>query len=540
MAKAQRTRPVRVSRTATGSRSRPPKGYWFDAREAASAVAFIEARCRHWQGAYAGRPFYLSPYQRRTTEDIVGWKRADGAPRFRCVYVEVPKGNGKTPWGAALVLLALHWSGETGAEVYSVAGDREQARLVYADARGMTLESPELTSRSVLYTHSIKVPSCNAVYKVLSAEAHTKHGPRPYRVIFDELHVQPNRKLFDILKSGVEKRDDSQLIMLTTAGGFDQESLCYTEHEYARATTLTKRDPGHIADPSYYAVIYAAHPDDDPGDEKVWAEVNPNLNVSVSLQGMRDAYRRAKHNPVELATFKQLRLNIWGDDAEGVINSEHWKKCSGKPICRGRCYIGMDLSSKIDLTAVAAYFPETHSVLVHFWIPAGNLEERGRRDVFDYRRYVSAGLITATDGTWVDQTSVRAHVNELREQHDVREIGFDSWNASEICRWLEDEDGFTITEVRQGSRTLSEPFKYLVSLVDAGELRHGGHPVLTWNARNLKARRDGNQGWSPDKRSQRKRIDGMSAAIMAVERAMGSEGESVYESDDWTPRFLCG
>jgi len=516
-------------RTDTGERSEVGE-FYFDQKEADAAVEFIEG-LKHWQGEWAGKPFILSPYQRRTTEDIVGWKRvSNDTPRYRWVYVEVPKGNGKTPWGAALVLLSLHWYCVPGAEIYSVAGDREQARLVYNDAKGMTIEAPELAARSLLYTNSIVVPTTSSVYKVLSSEAKTKHGPRPFRVFMDEMHVQPNRNLFDTLKPGVEKGDDAQLIMLTTAGEYDAESLCFTEHEYALATLRPKDDERHIVDPSYYATIYAADHDDDPGDEEVWAKANPNLGVSVSIQGLRDAYRRASHNPVELSSFKRLRLNIWSESTQGVIDPYAWKACSTLPEPKGRCFLGMDLSSKIDLTAVVAYWPETHSVLAYFWLPDNNIKLRGRQDVFDYERYAKEGWITLTPGSQIDYGFPRKTVNQLAAKFDVADIGYDGWNATQMENWLGDEDGLPITQVRQGSKTLSEPFKEIVGFHLDHELKHGGNPVLTWNALNLAARRDPNDGWAPDKSSPRKRIDGMVALINARARALGDEGPSIYDT----------
>ncbi len=212
-----------------------------------------------------------------------------------------------------------------------------------------------------------------------------------------------------------------------------------------------------------------------------------------------------------------------------------WRKCWGKPVAPegAECWVGMDLSSKLDLTSVVALFPHedgTFSVLPHFWIPNDNIEERKRRDVFDYPRHVKAGLITATEGSWVDQEAIRAYVQELGRKYIVREIGFDSWNATWISSKLQDEDGFTLVEMRQGYKTMSEPSKALVGLVLDRKLRHGGNPVYTWNAGNTVFRRDVNDSWAPKKdKKGRKRIDGIVATCMALGRAILNEGGSVYE-----------
>jgi len=471
----------------------------------------------------------LEPWQRQIVEDIYGWKRDDGSLRYRWVYVEVPKGNGKTAFAATLVLVALHWFGDVGAEVYSAAGDRAQARLIYADVRGMTLESPELASKSMLYTNSIVVPATQCAYKVLSADASSKHGFRPNLVAFDELHVQPNRKLFDALKSGIIKRPDGMLVMLTTAGEYDEESLCWTEHEYALAAIA---DP--TFDPSYYAVVYAADAKDDPGDERTWAKANPNLGVTVSVEGLRDEYRRARRNPGELASFRQLHLNVWAQSAEGVVDMACWVKCAGEPVCQGPAYGGMDLSLRLDLTAAALYFPETRSVIVKCWLPEGDpgdLDERKRRDAFDYARAVLRGELVLTPGQVVDLQFVRRQWQEWAGLYDLVEIGFDPYNAGQLANQLQHEDGFVLTQVRQGAQTLSEPFKDLVGEVKNLELRHGGNGLLTYAAGNVKAHSDANENWRPVKhKGGRKRIDPWTALLNAKARANAATGDGSDQS----------
>jgi phage terminase large subunit-like protein len=256
----------------------------------------------------------------------------------------------------------------------------------------------------------------------------------------------------------------------------------------------------------------------------VWRRVTPNLGASVPIEGLRDEYRRAAAIPEELASFKQLRLNIWGVEADAVITPEVWAKNDAEPLCEGPCYIGVDLSSKIDLTAAVAWFPETGSILPAFWLPADGIELRKQRDVFDYPRFVASGHLTLTAGSRVDQRAVRKKINEWAEAYDLVEIGYDSWNAAQFEAWLSDEDGLDVTEVRQGSKTLSEPFKDIVGRARDGVLRHGGHPVLKWCAMNLKARRDPNDNWAPAKDPNgRKRNDGMVALITAHARAMDPE-----------------
>jgi phage terminase large subunit-like protein len=506
-------------------------GYWFDEKDADGAVAFVESNLRHWEGEWEGQPFHLLDWQRQVIRDLFGWKRSDGIRRYRFAYIEVPKGNGKSPLGAAIALLLLFWDGEPGAQVYSAAGDKGQAGIVFRDAANMVEQSDDLAVASITLKNRIVYPAQRAFYEVLSADAPTKHGLRPHGIVFDELHVQPNRDLFDTLRRGMKKRRQPLFVSITTAGLFDEDSLCWNEHCYAKAVL-----EGEIRDDAYYAVIYAADPEDDWTSDETLAKANPSLGVTVKLQDLRDDCQRALNNPVEQANFKQLHLNVWGQAAQGGIDLYAWRRCIAEPtIDPGAvCFGGLDLSSKLDLTAFVLLFPHddgSYSVLRRFWIPQENLEDRKRRDVFDYPRYVADGLITATPGNIVDQEAIRAEIVALSQQYSIQEIGFDSWNATWISSKLQDEDGIAVVEMRQGFRTLSEPSKGLVGLVKDGKLRHGRDPVLTWCAGNTVFRRDPNDNWAPVKdKKGRKRIDGIVALIMALGRAQLHDESGFYVS----------
>jgi phage terminase large subunit-like protein len=495
-------------------------GYWFDEEVANSAVRFVEDNLPHWQGEWAGLLFKLEPWQRQIVRDLFGWKRPDGTRKFRYAYVEVPKGNGKSVLGAAIALLLLFWDEEPGAEVYSIAGDRQQARIVFTDAANMVEQSDQLAAASITLKDRIVYPRQRSFYQVLSADAPTKHGFRPHGIVFDELHVQPNRHLFDILRLGMKKRRQALMFEITTAGVFDEDALCWAEHCYAKGVLS-----GEIVDPTFYAVIYGAEEGDDWTSPTVWAAANPNLGVTVRVEDLQEDVNRVLRSPAEQPGWKQMHLNIWGQTAQGGIDLNAWRRCIAKPKTEegAPCFIGMDLSSKLDLTAVVAVFPHddgAYSVLPFFWIPEENIEERKRRDIFDYPRYVAEGLITATPGNRVDYESVRAKVVELGQRYRVQEIGFDAWNAQWISSKLQDEDGFNVVEVPQQPRHLGEPSKELVGLVADGKLYHGGNPVLTWNAGNVVFRRDVNDNWAPAKdKKGRKRIDGIVALIMALGRA---------------------
>lgn len=536
-------------RRRTASSADDGGGYWFDAETADAACEFVERLVRHWKGEWAGQPFRLLPWQREIIRDVWGWKRPDGTRKYRTVSIWVPKKNGKTALAAAMALLLLFLDGEAGAEVYSAAGDRKQAELCFMDARNFVVSSRELAKRSMLFTRRILYPRTKGWYEALSADAPTKHGFNVYGLIFDELHVQPNRELWDTLRLGTVARRQPLTISISTAGVYDEDALWWQEWQYALAVIRSRtsdaaakrnpllRDVEPFDDPSHYAVIYAAKPDADPWSEKTWKEANPSLGHTLKVEALRDISRKAQQNPAEQAAFKRLHLNIPSESTEGGVDMDAWRtRCAGELRIEDgmECWVGMDLSSKLDLTAVVAVFVHedgTFDVLPKFWLPAENLAERARLDVFDYPRMVRDGYLEATEGNWVDQRAIREYIRELGDRYPIRQIGFDSWNASQMATWLQDEDGFEVVELRQGTRTMSEPSKLLAALVKDGRIRHANHPVLRWNAANLTFRRDPNDNWAPRKdRKGRKRIDGMVALIMGLRQATLGDEDSPYDN----------
>lgn len=512
--------------------------YYFDKKTADEAVEFIESYLRHWQGEFAGRLFILQPWQKTFIRNVFGWKkRADGLRRYRSAYVEIPKKNGKSFLVAAVALLLLLWEREPGGEIYSVAGDRKQASIIFEDAKAMIRQDDDLGQFTRIYAKKLIGTASLSTYEPLSSEVVTKHGFNPSAILFDELHIQKARELWDTLRLGIVTRRQPLTISITTAGVYDPELLCWVEHEYAKACLLPSDDAGHIDDPTHFVMIYALDPEagDNWQNPKHWKRANPNLGVTIKHEALAAIVRSASKKTEEQSKVKQLHFNIWGQTHEGGIDMDLWREKNARdPIIAdgAPCYVGVDLSSKLDLTAVVAMFPHddgTFSVLPQFWIPEENMEERRRRDVFDYPRYVEAGLINATPGNWVKQELVREYVRELRDRFTIVKLGFDPWSAAVFAPWM-DEDDIEAEEVRQGFRTMSEPSKYLVGLIRDGRVRHGNHPVLTWNAANTVFKRDNTPAtnWKPvkDKRGV-KRIDGIIGMIEAI-----YVGEIMVPEDD--------
>jgi phage terminase large subunit-like protein len=508
--------------------------FWFDEDDARIAVEFIETLCRHWKGEFAGRPFILAEWQReRIVRPLFGWKRADGSRKYRTVYVEVPKKNGKSTLAAAVALLLLFWDREEGGEIYSAAAERRQAEIVFRDARQMVLQSQSLTRRSEILRRVILAPKTNSRYEVISADAGTKHGYNPSGIIFDELHTQPNRDLWDTLTMGGGTRRQPVTFAITTAG-WDTSSICYEVHDYA-----VKVADGVIEDPSFLPVIYGAEADEDWTDPAVWAKANPGLGISVKEDFLREECRKALESPARQNAFRRLFLDQWTEQLTRWFSTQVWNENGGAfdlDALKGRAaFGGLDLSSTQDVTAFVLVFPpkdpgEKWKIVPKFWIPQSNVAERVRRDRVPFDAWIREGWVEATPGNTIDYDRVRNSIVEMGKTYRIREIAFDRWGAAQIQTQLQ-ADGFTIAEFGQGFASMSPAAKEFEKLLLGRELAHGRNPVLDWMASNVQVQVDAAENVKPIKVDRRKRIDGIVAAVMAIGRAAASPKiASIYET----------
>jgi phage terminase large subunit-like protein len=504
--------------------------------EAAERAVFFIEHLKLSTGEWAGKPVHLMDWQKDFLARFFGTLNKDGARQYRTLYLEVPRKNTKTESGAFCANYLLFADDEPGAQIYSAAGDRGQASLVYNAAAPMVRQSPALAKRAKIIDSQrrIVVYSTNSFYQVLSAEAYTKHGLNAHGVLFDELHTQPNRDLWDVLTTSTGVRRQPAIIAMTTAG-YDRNTIAWEIHDYA-----CKVRDGVIIDPTFLPVIYAADEKDDWTDEDVWKACNPAMAYGVrSIDEMRVMCKRAQETPALEMTFRRLYLNQWVNSVERWMPLDKWDACGGKinrEDLRGRpCYAGLDLSSNIDLTALCLVFPMgegRYTVLPQFWIPEDTAREKERKDRVPYQLWERQGFVKYSRGNVIDYRFILQELLDLRSQYDIREIAFDPWNNSQIAQDMKD-DGFTVVDFRQGFRSMSGPTKDLMNTVLTGNLQHGGHPVLRWNADNLVVEQDAAGNLKPDKAKATQKIDGMVALIMALDRAVrhsGETGPSVYES----------
>ena len=500
------------------------------------AVNFQECPC-HTKGPWDGKPFDLIDWQERIIRDTFGTIKPNGYRQFTTAYVEIPKKMGKSELAAAVALLLTCGDGEERAEVYGCAADRQQATIVFDVAADMVRMCPALNRRVKILASQKRIvyTPTNSFYQVLSAEAYSKHGFNIHGVVFDELHTQPNRKLFDVMTKGSGDARMQPLYFLITTAGTDTNSICYETHQKAKDIL-----EGRKIDPTFYPVIFGADEEDDWTDPEVWKKANPSLGITVGIDKVQAACESAQQNPAEENAFRQLRLNQWVKQAVRWMPMDKWDACAFKVTeesLRGRvCYGGLDLSSTTDITAFVLVFPpldedDKYVVLPYFWIPEDTLELRVRRDHVPYDVWERQGFLQTTEGNVVHYGYIEKFIEQLGEKYNIREIAFDRWGAVQMVQNLEGM-GFTVVPFGQGFKDMSPPTKELMKLTLEQKIAHGGHPVLRWRMDNPFIPTDPAANIKADKEKSTEKIDGAVATIMGLDRAIrcgNSNSASVYD-----------
>lgn len=512
------------------------KDSYYDKEYADFAVAFIESLC-HTKGTWAGKRFELMDWQEQIIRDLFGILKPNGYRQFNTAYIEIPKKNGKSELAAAVALLLTCGDGEQRAEVYGAAADRQQASIVFDVAADMVRMCPALNKRVKILASQKRLiyEPTNSFYQVLSAEAYSKHGFNVHGVVFDELHSQPNRKLYDVLTKGSGDARMQPLFFLITTAGTDTHSICYEVHQKAQDII-----DGRKIDPTFYPVIYGADDTEDWTSPKVWKKCNPSLGETIGMDKVKTACESAKQNPGEENSFRQLRLNQWVKQAVRWMPMDKWDKCAfavNEDDLRGRvCYGGLDLSSTTDITAFVLVFPpldeeDKYVIIPYFWIPEDTLDLRVKRDRVPYDVWERQGYLQTTEGNVIHYGYIEKFIESLGERFNIREIAFDRWGAVQMVQNLEGM-GFTVVPFGQGFKDMSPPTKELMKLTLEQRIAHGGHPVLRWNMDNIFVRTDPAGNIKADKEKSTEKIDGAIATIMALDRAIrcgNNNCASVYD-----------
>lgn len=523
----------------------------FDEHAATVAMEFFPRCLRHVEGVMAGKPFALEKWQQSIIANLFGWKRQHRKHgwirRYREVMIYVPRKNGKSPMAAGIGLFMFFVDKTAGKQCYLAAGDREQASIVFRHAKGMVMQEPLLEKRcriyggtgSVYQSRSIVREEEGSFLRVVSADADTKHGGNTHFAVIDELHVQPKRDLVDVFATSMASENIPQplLIYVTTADYF-RESICNEKHDYAKKV----RD-GVIADQAFLPIVYEIDPADDWTDETVWAKCNPNLGVSVSLDYLQRECQKAREIPAYENTFRRLHLNQVTEQDVRWMPMEYWNECNGTidpdELIGRECFAGLDISSTRDLTSLVLVFPDDDggfTVLPFFWAPRDSATKRDKQDKQSYMGWAKTH-IELTDGNSIDQSVIRAKMWELSEKYNIRSVGFDGWNMDECYQQLlrEGWPEWSLEKFPQTYAGYNEPMKKCLELVRERKLRHGGNPVLRWNAANVVAKEDPSGNIRPDKGKSADKIDGFCALLMGLGLA-AADWKSAYATRE--PIFI--
>ena len=540
------------------------RGLVFNRAAAILAIDFFKF-LRHSKGEWAGEVFTPSPWQQFILWSVFGWYRTDGTRRFREVYEEVARKNGKSTKLAGVGLKLFFADGEPGAEVYTAATKRPQARITHSEAKRMVKKSPQLSKKIKILADNLHVEDSASKFEPLGADADSTDGLNVHGAIIDELHAHKTRDMADVLETATGSRRQPLIWYITTAGT-GRETICWEKREYTRQVLTGFNKPGGFRDDSFFGIIFtldlkadwpelltvdeskrpnapAGVIEDQWDDPKVWVKANPNLGISCKVDDLQRKALKAAQAPAALNAFQNKHLNVWTSQRSRWMPMNFWDLSAGTvdlEALKGKaCYAGLDLAATTDLCALTLVFPigNTVKVVPYFWIPeegmnGDGMKERSQRDKVPYEVWVREKLIYATPGNTVDYDFILETLKELRGHYNIRELAFDRWGSPRIMKQLQDLS-FTLVQFGQGYASMSAPMKEMLTMVLEGRFHHGAHPVLRWNADNVVVDRDPTDAIKPNKARAAARIDGIVAAAMALDRATRREDEpdSVYTEE---------
>jgi phage terminase large subunit-like protein len=502
----------------------------------ASAVRFSKAieGFKHYKGNFAGKHILLEPWQLFINAVAFGWVHQEtGLRRFRSAYLCVPRKNGKSTHTAGIAHCFLTIDGEPGAEIYTGATTKDQARIVYNDAKVMALRNQGYCREFGVRPEErrIYVPETQSFIQAITKEGEANEGLNPHLAIIDELHAHKKRAVYDVLSLAMGARSEPMLWMITTAGD-DLASVCY------EIQTFTQQVLEEIlVDETHCGFIWTV----DEGEEErwyepeIWVKANPNYGVSVNPADLAALATKAKASPSAQASFKTKRLNIWTAAGAQWMNMEKWRACGDSSLkledFHGKeCWLAVDLASHVDINSLCFLFREgeQYACFFRFYLPEDTIRS-GKNP--HYQGWESQGWLTATTGDYIDFRFIEEQIKELSQPFQVVEYPYDQFKAQTIAQDLE-QDGYPMVLIRQGPLTFSPAMKFLEGTVYAGKIAHDNNPVMTWMMSNVKAKKDHKDNVYPVKDREEQKIDGPVSLIMGISRAMAHQGpkKSKYET----------
>lgn len=472
----------------------------------------------HTKGRWAGRKMKLLPWQEFVAGSIFGWYTADGSRRFHEAYVGIAKKNGKSTFAAGIGLYMAFFDGEEGAEVYAAATKKDQANIVFHEAKRMVEKSPDLRRRIQVLANNLSSSDTDSFFRALGQDRDNIDGINTHCAICDELHAWPKRSLWDTLDTSTAARHQSLIFSITTAG-FDQKSLCRERQTFGERVLS-----GTAEDDAMFVYIAQLDKDDDWRDEANYVKSNPSLGEIVTLRNLIKARDKAIKIPGEQNSFRRYRLNEWTEQASRWLDLALWDLGGAyfaiKSLAGRKCWAGLDLGRVRDFSALVLIFPpekpgEKIKVVPYFWIPEQSIADRLLEGQSDFATWVREGWIKTTPGNSTDFRFIEHDILEIAELYELQELAYDRWATGELINNLQ-EEGLELLPHGQGYASMSGPTDELERLLLAEELQHGGHPVLRWMAENVVVREDPAGNKKPDKEQSGDKIDGIVGLIEAL------------------------
>lgn len=515
--------------------------YRFNVEKAERSLDFFKL-LKHSKGEFAGNTIELELWQCFRIGSVFGWEeKTTGYRRFRQAYTQVARKNGKSTEAAGIGTEMLTVDGEQGAEVYTAATKKDQARIIFDEAKRMVEASPYIKKHVDVFQANINMPATNSKFEPLSKDANSLDGLNIHCGIIDELHAHKTREVYDVLVTATGARRQPLIWMVTTAG-FRTDGICYEIYEYS-----TKILEGSVEDDRFFAYIAQSDEGDDPFDEATWIKANPNLGVSVNLEDLRTKAKQAKEIPAALTNFMVKHLNLWVNADDAWMNMEKYRICEEEnsdfdieELEGKECFCGVDLSATTDITAVNLEFPLADGRYVwlnHGFLPEDGIVDKEHRDKVPYTTWARQGYLTLTPGATVDQDWILSYIMEMGKRYQIKEIDYDPWNATQFANKAMDED-IECVEIRQGFKTMSEPIKDVEKLIIEKKLVTLGNPLLRWCFSNAVPSLDPAGNIKLDKSKSTRRIDPVIAGVNSHVRGMhhaylNADINSHILSDDW-------
>jgi phage terminase large subunit-like protein len=516
------------------------RGYYFDLLKASRVIEFFQEVLYLNGGKFEGVPYDPLPWQKFILGSLFGWVNADGYRRFKVAFVEAAKGCGKSPMSAGVGLYCLLADGEARAEVYAAAAKKDQAMILFRDAVAMAELSPELSSRLIKSgvgerAWNIAYPETGSFFRPIASDD-SQSGPRPHCALLDEIHEHKNPTVVDMMEAGTKGRTQALIFMITNSG-YDKNSICGIQHDYA-----VKVASGMEEDDSLFSYVCALDEGENPfQDESCWIKTNPSLGVTIQHKYLRDRVNKARGMPSMESIVRRLNFCEWVGAESPWISSDIWfgaqDDYTPDTLYGRRCWAGLDLSSTKDLTSLVLNFEPTEDdpfwrLLPTFWVPAEGLKEKGDKDGVDYLAWVRNGWLETTPGRAIDKMFVLHRLAEITSEYDLQLVAYDRWRIEDLKQMATNEGIYiNFSDFGQGFKDMAPAVDVFESRLLSGEQKHNGNPAMTWCAANTVMADDPAGNRKPAKNKSTGRIDGIVAAVMAAGAGMlSTEEPSMYET----------